>query len=204
MNSKAADHRYEDLTARQRRRRLASTLIAPLLGGTLLVVLYYYLPLNRRLDAGTAVFFAFLLLVACGVLALEIRQIAHSRYPRLRAVGALAVVVPLFLIIFAAVYYLVEHSQAGSFSEHLSRTDSLYFTVTIFSTVGFGDIVPKTETARVLVMIQMLGDLVLIGLLGRVILGAVGIGLQRQGQQPPADAAGTAPSEPAEQARDRH
>ena len=40
-------------------------------------------------------------------------------------------------------------SQAGTFTEPLTRTDAQYFTVTIFATVGFGDITAVTQTARV-------------------------------------------------------
>jgi DNA-binding CsgD family transcriptional regulator len=35
-----------------------------------------------------------------------------------------------------------------NFGGHLSHTDGLYFTATVFSTVGFGDITAKTGTAR--------------------------------------------------------
>jgi len=39
--------------------------------------------------------------------------------------------------------------------------------------VGFGDIVPATETARLLVTMQMLTDLVLGGFIAKVLVGAV-------------------------------
>jgi voltage-gated potassium channel len=45
--------------------------------------------------------------------------------------------------------------------------------VTVFSTVGFGDITAKSELARVLLIIQMLADLALLGTGVRLILGAV-------------------------------
>ena len=41
--------------------------------------------------------------------------------------------------------------SASNFSEPLTRTGALYFTVTVFSTVGFGDITAKTEAARLVV-----------------------------------------------------
>ena len=50
--------------------------------------------------------------------------------------------------------------------------------MTVFSTVGFGDIVPRSEAARVVLMVQMLGDLALLGAGARILLGAV-----RRGQQ---------------------
>jgi voltage-gated potassium channel len=71
------------------------------------------------------------------------------------------------------VYYMVSRADSSNFTSHLSRTDALYFTVTIFSTVGFGDITAKTESARLIVTAQIVLDLILIGLGVRVILGAV-------------------------------
>ena len=62
----------------------------------------------------------------------------------------------------------------------MTRTDALYFSVTVFSTVGFGDIAAKSETARVVLIVQMLGDLALLGAGARVLLGAVRRGQQRR------------------------
>ena len=44
--------------------------------------------------------------------------------------------------------------------------------VTVFSTVGFGDITPKGDLARILVSIQMLLDLVVIGAVVRLLTNA--------------------------------
>ena len=74
---------------------------------------------------------------------------------------------------FASTYVLLSRSDPATFTEPLSRSDALYFTVTIFATVGFGDISAQTETARLVVTTQMLLDLVVLGLGIQVILGAV-------------------------------
>jgi voltage-gated potassium channel len=50
----------------------------------------------------------------------------------------------------------------------------------VFSTVGFGDITPLTQPARVVTMVQMLGDLVVVGLVLQVMIGAVKAGRQRR------------------------
>jgi voltage-gated potassium channel len=76
-------------------------------------------------------------------------------------------------VLFAAAYVMLADAQPQAFSEPLSRTDALYFTITVFSTVGFGDIVPVTDGARVATMVQMVGDLLVVGLVLRVMLGAV-------------------------------
>ncbi|MGO8982823.1 MAG: potassium channel family protein, partial [Streptosporangiaceae bacterium] len=62
----------------------------------------------------------------------------------------------------------------------LTKTDALYFTVTVFSTVGFGDITPKSEAARVVLIVQMLGDIAILGAGARILLGAVRRGRQRR------------------------
>ncbi|MFJ5776245.1 potassium channel family protein [Streptomyces sp. NPDC093094] len=68
----------------------------------------------------------------------------------------------------------------ASTNEPLSHSDALYFTVTVFSTVGFGDITAKTEAARLVVTAQMLADLVIPGLAVKVVVGAVRRGRQRR------------------------
>ncbi|HTT88103.1 MAG TPA: potassium channel family protein, partial [Acidimicrobiales bacterium] len=68
------------------------------------------------------------------------------------------------------------------FSQALDHTRALYFTITVFSTVGFGDITPTTDSARILVSIQMLLDLVIIGAVARILINAAKIGLARNDQ----------------------
>jgi hypothetical protein len=63
---------------------------------------------------------------------------------------------------------------------YLARTDSLYFTMTVFATVGFGDISATSEVARIAVMAQMILDLLVLGLLVKVFLNAVELGREQQ------------------------
>ncbi|WP_121745163.1 potassium channel family protein [Streptomyces sp. E2N166] len=149
-----------------------------------LVTAYYLLPLDERLTAGTSV------LLVCGLLAVllvfcwEVRAIARSPHPRLRAVEGLAATLVLFLVLFAGSFYLLERSAPGSFSEPLNRTDALYFALTTFATVGFGDITARSQTGRVLTMAQMAGGLLLVGVAARVLASAVQAGLNRQRRGP--------------------
>jgi len=101
-----------------------------------------------------------------------------------QAVEALAVAVPLFLLLFAAGYYLMSYASPSAFTEPMDRTDAIYFTVTVFATVGFGDIAPVTESARVVVTLQMVGDLLVLGVLLQAIVGAVKLGRARRRNAP--------------------
>ena len=153
------------------------------LNATALILLYYALPLDRPVSWRTAGWLIGGLVLVALLVAAQIRAILRARYPGLRAVEALATSIPLFLLVFAAVYEMLDAAAPASFSETLTRTDALYFVVTVFATVGFGDITAVSETARTLVTIQMIGDLVLIGLVVRAFLVAVDQGRHRRQQE---------------------
>jgi hypothetical protein len=149
------------------------------------VVLYYLVP-DQSLNTDVALRVLAGLLVFAGITAWQVRAITGSRYPALKAAEALGLIFPLYLLVFASTYYVMERASAASFTESLTKTDALYFTVTVFSTVGFGDIAAKSEAARVVLIVQMLGDLALLGAGARILLGAVRRGQQRRtdtGQQ---------------------
>ncbi|MFI6935538.1 potassium channel family protein [Streptomyces sp. NPDC050287] len=151
-----------------------------------LVTAYYLLPLDKSGTAGG------LALLVCGLAAVllvfwwEVRVIARSPHPRLKAVEALAATLVLFLVLFAGAYYLLDRSTPGSFSEPLTRTDALYFTLTTFSTVGYGDLTAHSQTGRVLTMLQIVGGLLLVSIAVRVLASAVQTGLRRQRREPSA------------------
>jgi voltage-gated potassium channel len=138
-----------------------------------LVVLYYLLPLNHSSTWAAATILVIGLVLFIGLVALQTRAIIRSSFPGLRAIEALATSVPLFLLLFASSYVVMSAISAGNFDGRLTHTDGLYFAVTVFSTVGFGDITAKTQAARLVVTGQMIADLVILGLAIKTIVGAV-------------------------------
>jgi voltage-gated potassium channel len=181
---------YQELPPAKRRRLIYWAALRALLTTTVLVVLYYLLP-YETLNADTALRILALLLVFAGITAWQVRTITGSRYPALKAAEALGLILPLYLLVFASTYYVMQRASAANFSQPLTRTDALYFTVTVFSTVGFGDITPRSEPARVVLIVQMLGDLAVLGAGVRILLGAVRRGRQRRtGTGDDADSAG--------------
>ena len=179
----------QELPPAKRRRLIIRAVLRGLVVTTVLVALYYLAPLNRPLDTGTALRLLIGLLIFAGLTVWQVRAITGSRYPGLRAAEALGFIVPFYLLLFASTYFVMERASAASFTQPLTRTDALYFSVTVFSTVGFGDITAKSEAARVVLIVQMLGDLALLGAGARVLLGAV-----RRGQQRRSDTGGGAGS----------
>ncbi|WP_327070242.1 potassium channel family protein [Kitasatospora sp. NBC_01250] len=145
-----------------------------------LVALYYVLPLDRSSLAATVTMLVTGLVASVVLVTFQVRQIVRSPLPVVCAVEAMAISVPFFLLLFAGSYVALAGLSPGNFSGHLSHTDGLYFAVTVFSTVGFGDITAKSETARLVVTAQMISDLVILGLGIRVIVSAVRRSQQRK------------------------
>ncbi len=175
----------------KRRRQGIQALLRSLATTIALVALYYLLPLDHLASVPLAILLvaglAILLVISAG----QVREILRAKYPAMRAAEALATTVPLFLLLFASAYYVMERATPGSFSHSLTRTDALYFTVTTFTTVGYGDITATSQSARLMVTVQMLLDLLALGLGVRVLLGAVQ--LARQGRPVSAGAAPVTP-----------
>jgi hypothetical protein len=175
-------------------RTISWALLRGLLTATALVVLYAALPLDGSLSAYGGLLLAVGLVAFALTATWQIRSILAARYPVLQAIEALAIVIPLFLLTFAAIYYGLDQSDSHAFTQPVSKVDAVYFTVTVFATVGFGDIAPVSQTARIIATVQMLTDLVVLGVLLRVIIGAV----QRTRQHRTESSAETeAPSVPA-------
>lgn len=173
------------------RRYLVLAVVRPVLTITALVFAYYLLPVDRGLSGWTLLGLVGGITAVIVVLVWQIRVILASHHPVLQGAEALAICIPLFLLVYANVYFLMAANAAGSFSSTLTRTDALYFTVTVFATVGFGDITAVSQAARLLVTGQMVGDLLLLGVALRVVVTAVRHSRQHGPRQPRNHAGGT-------------
>ncbi|GAA4477844.1 potassium channel family protein [Rhodococcus olei] len=174
------DAKFARLPRKTRATLIRRAVIRPIVTALLCVVVYFVVPMDN-LSSLSAVggLLACLLLVA-GVFVWQIRKILTAQYPAVQSVEALAVSLPVYLLAFATVYHIVSQTSVDSFNEELSRLDSLYFTLVCFSTVGFGDIVAKSEGARAVVTVQIVGNLVLLAAGVRVITAAVKAGKRRR------------------------
>jgi hypothetical protein len=185
---------YEELTGSRRRRVKALLLLRAALVGVVVVVGYYMLPMNEP-GIGAIVLVVGLLVLA-GVLAWQIREILNSPFPRVQAFQALLVGIPLLLCVFAAAYFVMGWAQPDSFTQPMNKVGAMYFTVSVLSTVGFGDITATTDLARSLVTVQMILNLVVLGLFIRLLTSAVTVGLQRQSAKNPNRRPDPGPSAP--------
>ncbi|MBD0735244.1 potassium channel family protein [Streptomyces sp. CBMA29] len=176
--------RLADLDRPERRRAMAASVARCVLSTAAILVLYYFLPLNGgRPDAAALIRLGIGAVVFAAVMVLELRRILHADLPQLRAVETLVVTFALFLALFAGAYVSLSHLSPGSFTEPVNRTAGLYFAIVTLGTVGYGDIAPTSDFARILVSVQVLIDLVFLAFLLRLVIDLTRLTLHRD--QPP-------------------
>lgn len=164
---------YSQLDVRTRRSLLVRSVARASATALILAVAYFVVPLEEVRDLGSVLFLATVLVVVLVVCVWQGTRVVRADYPAVQALEALAAVVPIYLLGFSVTYYLVAATSASNFSEPVSRMGSLYFTLSVFSTVGFGDITASTDFARAVVSLQMVGNLVIIAFGGRLLVAAV-------------------------------
>src|SRR5262249_14782963 len=160
-----------------RRRAVLLSVLRSVVVAVVGFVLYFTLPFNSASDFNTGMALIVGLLAVAALTVWQGRTIAPSPFPLIRAVGGLSNTVPLLVLLFATTYFVMDEYDTHSFTEGMTRVDSLYFTVTTFATVGYGDIAPVSEPARITATLQMVVDLVLIGLVARAFVNSVRTGL---------------------------
>ncbi|GAA1260081.1 hypothetical protein GCM10009665_57600 [Kitasatospora nipponensis] len=147
------------------------------LAPALLLVIYFTIPMGAfgpdHPQLSWTVFGIALAVLAL-LLVVQIRTIVLSLGRGMPAV-AILVLFSLALVLFAAAYLALARSPSEFDGLH-TRIDALYFTVVTMSTVGYGDIVPTGQSARVVVMVQILYTFVFLT------AGATALGQQLRGR----------------------
>jgi hypothetical protein len=125
----------------------------PVVGGGL-VILYTFLSLTsvaRTGLVGLAAIGPFLWLMRAGR---ELVRLLEGRSTPRRVLIYVTLLVALTIVEFATVY----NWMRGSFGGMTSRVAPLYFSVSTFTTTGYGDIHPLTSAAQLTTIAQMLLD----------------------------------------------
>jgi voltage-gated potassium channel len=131
--------------------------------------IYYVLPVPGRMrEASWAVMFSCGLVVLGLLIVLAIRRLLRaSEVSRVRGLVLLLCLTVLF-------FSWADKSVAalpGQFVSLGTKTDALYFNVSTLATVGFGDVHPVGQLARAAVTLQIVFNLVFIGMGVAVITG---------------------------------
>jgi voltage-gated potassium channel len=100
----------------ERRRLVAIGLLRSSATAILLIAAYYLLPLDRLSGVSLAVSLAVGLLALTAIAAYQVRAIIRHPHSAVRAIEALAITVPLFLLLFAATYFLMAQANTDNFN----------------------------------------------------------------------------------------
>jgi hypothetical protein len=134
-----------------------------------LLALYALIPVTPEVNGGWVTRLVIGVIATIGVISLQVRALTRVRNPFVRLARSLVASVLFFVIAFATTYVAMSASAPDSFTEHLDKVGALYFSMTTLTTVGFGDITPVTHTARIVVILQMAGDLVVVAVASRLL-----------------------------------
>lgn len=165
-----AGRSLSSLGVRQRRRAIAGAMARVLAAWIVLIGAFYLYPGRVGTAGGAAIKLVIGIVLLVVIVGFEVRQIAAAPLPEVRAIEALGVTLVVFLVIFAGIYLSLGEGAHSMFNVTLDHSRALYFVVTVFATVGFGDIVPTTDPVRLVVAAQMLLDLVFIGVVVRILV----------------------------------
>jgi hypothetical protein len=162
-------------------RSVVHTMVRIIVIGVVLIGGYFVLPFDRASAAESWVAVGVALAVLLAVNVLEFRGVLASDTPTLRGIEALVISVVVALVTFASLYLAMSGRDAAAFDEPLDHIGALYFTLTTLTTIGFGDIAPVSDSARVVVMVQMVVNVIVLGVFVKLVTTTVRSRLGRTG-----------------------
>jgi hypothetical protein len=153
----------------------------------LALLIYFLIPLDgehAELIAGALVIVAIFALLPWAVR--RARHVLTSEQPVLVAAQSLAIGLTLLIVSFSSIYFVLGSEHEGQINGIRTKIDALYFTVTILSTVGFGDVTATGQGARALVATHMIVNLVFLAVAIRVLTSALEHRKDNAPSRPPA------------------
>ncbi|MEV0359255.1 potassium channel family protein [Nocardia sp. NPDC050697] len=144
------------------------------------LLIYYGIPLN--LNLGDRILGALAFLVGLAGLAQlidrHIRRLTAAPRQTGRQVDGILLLLTVTIVFFALTYYLLATNGSAQFDGLVTRTDALYYTIVTLGTVGYGDVRATGQAARIVTMLQIVFDLVVVGVLLAVATGTITRGLR--------------------------
>src|SRR6516225_3574517 len=110
---------FDDLSVQEKRRVVVRAALRTTITLAVVVAAYFLAPMDRAIGAATMAELVLAALVLVGVIAWQVRQIHRSEHPGARAVEAIAFTLPVYILLFATTYYLMERANATTFAQPL-------------------------------------------------------------------------------------
>lgn len=155
MTPTADRHRTHESTA-----GLLATTAGVVVG---LVAVYAAAPLSGRNQAWGVLLGLGAMTAVIPILVHRLRGILQAENPFAAAVAAVAVTFTLVILGSASMYFGMASSDPGQFRGLETKIDAVYFAVVIMSTIGFGDITPVGQAARLVTTLHIVVTLTFAG-----------------------------------------
>ena len=126
-------------------------------GVAAMVTAYFLLPLDRLGPRRPVLSWLLFGLALTLIALLLLRQVVHVLLgvPDVRPGLVIPLLMSLSILVFATAYQALAQ-RPGELDGIATRLDALYFTVVTLATVGYGDITPRGQTARLVTILQIL------------------------------------------------
>jgi voltage-gated potassium channel len=135
--------------------RLAAILV-------LILVVYFVAPVDTSAHWENFVRGMVSLLVFAGLAIGMVYQLRMHIDDTSRRVDGLIVGIVLVVVVFSHAFYVMQKQDPSAFVGLETRLDSLYFATTTLVTVGTGDVHAAGQSARALVLVQMVFNVVFV------------------------------------------
>jgi voltage-gated potassium channel len=126
------------------------------------VVLYYVLPMRGPLWPLGAIAGPIAAIALAPLTRRHLRRVLVSDRPIADVACAIAIIAVVLVLGFATTYWILDTQSPDEFVGIDTKTDSLYFTVTVLATVGFGDVHPVGQVGRAVTTVNMLTNIVIL------------------------------------------
>lgn len=151
----------------ERRRAIRRAIIRTVLLLAAFTAVFLLVPWKGLHIGDTLLITAVFLIGLAGAAALIVWQVLAYRDAQMSGAARLqGLLVALYVAVlfFALSYYLMAISNPEAIDGVETRLDALYFSLTIVSTVGFGDVHAVDQAARAVVSLQLVFDLMFVSL----------------------------------------
>ncbi|MDA3628532.1 potassium channel family protein [Saccharopolyspora oryzae] len=128
---------------------------------------YYALPFDVFGIGGTVgavVVFDLGLLAISTLIMVQVHRFRHGDGRRGSSIAGVVAALYLAVLFFAAVYFAIARHQPDVIASLRTKTDALYFSLSITSTVGFGDVHAISQFARAVAAVQMAFNIGFLGM----------------------------------------
>jgi voltage-gated potassium channel len=156
--------------------RLTSVLV-------LILALYFVVPVDTNPHAENAVRVVLSVLVLGGLAVGMVRQLRLHLDDASRKLDGLVVGIVLVVVVFAWVFYVLDKQSPGELAGMSTRLDSLYFAMTTMTTIGTGDVHAAGQTARALVLVQMVFNVLFVATAATLLTTRIRSAAEIRGQE---------------------